>query len=447
LEKNIKLKFSMISKNQKDIMLTSKNYIKKNNYFPNVISYFAIFEKTPGSLYLKFKSEKKYFFEYIFNHIKYFFGILNSKFESKGNINFKDKSFKKVIVSWAFRNNFDNSGNYFDKYLKINSSNFKDTIFFLIYMDNNLPKKLKGNIILVYKKNVFLKYNVIFFFSHFSKLFSKHFIGKKFFLNLNSFAATSYEINKIFEDKINLKEITKFFIIYEGQPFQKDIINSVKNINNDIEVVAYDHSAPPPLPLNLIHDNCSPDKLLVTGKAQLDYYSKYLLWPKSKLKIIKTLRFKNEKKNFYLKKFFVPYELYNLETYINSVRALIKSNEIQNFKNFVIQNHPLRLNSNIHKKFISDLNLMLKKSKKNKKTKEYSSVFFGQTTAIIVALELGITCYHICLDPIFDSYSSKFWRNIKVSQLNKNLFKYKLIKKNFFMNINSSNSFPKNFNF
>ena len=437
----------MISDYQKDIISTSKNYLKKNNYFPNIISYFAIFEKNPGSLYLKFKMEKKYFFEFIFNYAKNIFGILNCKFESRSGINSEGESYKKVLVSWAFKSNFDNAGNYFDKYLKINSSNFKDTAFFLIYMDNNLPKKIKKNIILVYKKDVFFKYNLFFFFNYFFKLFSNYFFGRKFILNLNSFYATSHEINKIFKDKIDLKEIKKFLIVYEGQPFQKDIINLIKNTNKNIKIVAYDHSAPPPLPLNLIHDNFSPDRLLVTGKAQVDYYSKYLLWPKSKLKIIKTLRFKNEKKNLYLNKFFVPYELTNVKTYISSARALLEAKEIKNFSNFIIQNHPLRINSRVHKKFVSDLKSMLKKVNKNKKTKEYSSVFFGQTTAIIVALEFGITCYHICLDPIFDSYDSKFWRNIKVSQLNYNLFKYKLKKKNVFMNINSSTSLSANINF
>ena len=72
------------------------------------------------------------------------------------------------------------------------------------------------------------------------------------------------------------------------------IIEKTRLVNKKINIIAYDHSAPPPLPLNLIYDNFSPDKLLVTGKAQINFYTKYMMWPKSKLELVPTLRFKNE---------------------------------------------------------------------------------------------------------------------------------------------------------
>ena len=59
-----------------------------------------------------------------------------------------------------------------------------------------------------------------------------------------------------------------------------------------------------------------------------------------------------------------------------------------------------------------------------------TTIVIGQTTAVTLAIETGITLYHICLDPIFDSYTKELWKNIKIDQLSKHTFKYELIKKN-----------------
>ena len=87
----------------------------------------------------------------------------------------------------------------------------------------------------------------------------------------------------------------------KGQPYQKNVISYLKKKNNSIKVTGYDHSAPPALPLNLFFDRCSPDKLLITGKEQALFYKKYLNWPKSRLKIIPSFRFKKSKKDFFSK--------------------------------------------------------------------------------------------------------------------------------------------------
>ena len=96
---------------------------------------------------------------------------------------------------------------------------------------------------------------------------------------LNLLSATSVQIKEIlkryFQD-INIKNV---LIVYEGQPFQKEIINFFKNKNKKIIIEGYDHSAPPPLPINLIYDENSPDNLLITGEAQKNFYKDYLNWP------------------------------------------------------------------------------------------------------------------------------------------------------------------------
>ena len=160
---------------------------------------------------------------------------------------------------------------------------------------------------------------------------------------LNLLSATSVQIKEIlkryFQD-INIKNV---LIVYEGQPFQKEIINFFKNKNKKIIIEGYDHSAPPPLPINLIYDENSPDNLLITGEAQKNFYKDYLNWPEKKLKIIKSLRFNNNEMEFYKNKFFLPYELRDKNIVFNAIKFLVSKNI--NLKNIEIKIHPLQKNS------------------------------------------------------------------------------------------------------
>ena len=107
-----------------------------------------------------------------------------------------------------------------------------------------------------------------------------------------------------------------------------------------------------------------------------------------------------------------------------------------NLKDYQIKKHPLKLKDKKHINFVNKIN-EINHAPQNKKIKEVSSIFFGQTTAIIIALEFGVNCYHICTNPVFDSYSATLWPDIKVHQINNNIFKYELKKRKTFINFSS----------
>ena len=423
----------MISSGQKKIILFTKNKIKKKNYFHNIFSYFAIFQNNPGTCLLKTIIDKKRYLDLTISYFKHVYGIKNVELNFLNCIDEKFK-YEKIIVSWAFKNNFKSNGIYHDKYLKKNSSDTKSTIWFLIYMDEKLPKKIADNIILVHRKINFFS-GLVFFLNYLLFCLKKYFIGVNFFKNFNVYSAFSNQVIKIYKKHINLKNIKYFFITYEGQIFQKDLIRHNKNYNSDIKNIAYDHSAPPPMPLNLIHDNFSPDILYITGSAQEKFYQKHLLWPKKKIKLTKSFRFKNEKKADYINKIFLPFELYSEKKYLKNLDYLFKCEKL-NLKNYQIKKHPLRLKDQKHIDFVSEIREINHVSQKKNKN-HLNSIFFGQTTAIIIALEFGINCYHICTNPVFDSYSSTLWPDIKVNQINNNVFKYELKKKKTFINFSS----------
>ncbi len=79
---------------------------------------------------------------------------------------------------------------------------------------------------------------------------------------------------------------------------------------------------------------------------------------------------------------------------------------------------------------------MINFGNKNKNT----SIFIGSTTGIIVALEKNLDVFHLCFDPVFESYSEKMWPYLKVKKINDNIFVYNLKKKNTFINFGEGDS-------
>ena len=135
------------------------------------------------------------------------------------NIESIKKDYKKIIVSWAFKESFnEEEGQYKDKFLNSVSGN-DDILWFLIYMDKELPSRVGKNIVLVYKEKKFIKKNYFFLRYTLKTLKLKNFLST--IKKLNLLSATSVQIKeilkKIFSD-INIKNV---LIVYEGQPFQK----------------------------------------------------------------------------------------------------------------------------------------------------------------------------------------------------------------------------------
>ena len=419
---------------QKKIISISKNILAKNKH-REIASYFALSVDTPGTIYLKFKVYGfKYFLKFITTYIKHILSIgyhLNYEI-TKAKIN-KTK-YCKVIISWAFKKNFRKDGSYYDKYLNINSKRNPKILWFLIYMDKEKPKKINKNIILFSSKKSLLNFDYLGLFYYLVRtLYKSSFSPKKFIYKINSFSSFSEAFHNNFIANIKVKRIKKILMIYEGQPFQKEITEILKKINKNIKIIGYDSTAPLALPLNFNHSIHCPDVLLTNGSSQSNFYSKYLNWPKKKIKVVPSLRFKNTKKKNFKNNIFLPYEIDNEQIILNELLFLVTTGKINYIKKFNIKNHPLRHGSKNHKKLMIKIKEILKQNNDKKNTlntvKE-STIVIGQTTAVTLAIETGITLYHICLDPIFDSYTKELWKNIKIDQLSKHTFKYELIKKN-----------------
>ena len=85
--------------------------------------------------------------------------------------------YNKIIVTWGVKSCFLSDGSYQDRYFKINSKDTKNTIWFLIYVDDVLPEKISKNILILNKKSTF-KYNLFYLFKNIFK--KNHFLKFSF---------------------------------------------------------------------------------------------------------------------------------------------------------------------------------------------------------------------------------------------------------------------------
>ena len=424
-----------VSSSQLELIEKTKKYLEeKSNENVNVHNsgncYFLAWSPTPGYAILKLWQEG---FKKIFYTLKIFLKdiVSISSFNNYYITNeFEIAKYNKIIVSWGFKNNFLVDGSYQDGYFKINSKDMKGTLWFLIYDDTDIPKKINKNILILSKKKNKSKYNLFYFLRSITKkIFLCKFSLKRFFHKASSYTEFSDIVWKDLKKFVN-DDVETIVMPYECQPFQNKIFKACKKINNNIKTIGYVHSFPPALPTNYVFRDGSPEKLILSGDDQYYCFNKYLNWSNSKLKILPSTKYLKNSDNIssYI---FLPYELPSTDIIIKSLKSLLTNSKYEIISNFIVKNHPLMKNSKKHLKLIKKINDFLLKYK-NPLLESYEnklSIFIGSTSAPIEALERNLEVIHICEDPVFQSYSSELWPSIKVKKINNNIYEYQLLKK------------------
>ncbi len=417
-------------------ILNSKKYLKKytyTKYYPdgNLSFYLASYTKSIGYYILKkiFNIKPKNFFEsFIYIVSDVYFGI-NYSIKTVTSKQFKN-SFSRIVLTWGFKKDFDNKGVFYDKYFNTYSSNQKKILWLIIYLDNELPKKIQSNLILVkIKGNKIL--NLYSWLKFLLLNIPKIFKGLDFFLvNISSLNFFSKKIISSLRNILN-KNYKEIIIPYEGQPFQNTIIKFFKNKDKNILITGYIHSPPVAVPTNFIHKQYSPDRIFLNGKDQLFCFNNILGWPKKKLNYIPSLRFRKTKlnKNIKLKKkrkIFIPYIVKRHNQVISRLKYVHK--KISNLNGYILQNHPAAKNFKSNLKLISMMQEIID-SKSPLKKGLYDLIFVGHSGGITEFLENGYKVLHVCEDPEFECFQSDIWKSIKTTEISKHIFSYKLKKK------------------
>ena len=415
-----------MEKNDEKILLLKKicKFFIKDNL--NYKLFFCTYAKNIGFFFFLFFSKKKLrFWNGFIILIK---DILYSSYYADMKIHKPKKiltEYNAIIVTWAYKRNFISDGSFDDQVLNCNSKSQKKTLWFVIYMDSNLPKKFMNNIVIL---TPFLnkKLNILFFLKNLIKNFNKKFYSLAFNLQFfSSFSIFADNANQLFLEFIN-KNVTLIFMPYEAQPFQNIFFMSAKKISKKIKTVGYIHSPPEAFPVQSIYKYGAPENLIVNGKDQVYCYKKYLGWRKTKFLILPSIRFK---KRYLLESFknriFLPFTISNPQNVMENLEFLY-TNKIIDIKRFKIQGHPLTKNNLEIKKFINKIKSIKKLNNIFLKKNTNLSIFIGASGAAAEFLERGSLAIHISDNPTTDIYSSKLYPSLKVHKIKKNIYSYNL---------------------
>ena len=419
----------------------SKEYLKKYNqekYKPdrNTNFYLASVTKSIGYYILKkiFNIKSTSFFEnfiYIISDI--YFGI-NYSVKIIKRKNFKN-SFSKIVLTWGFKKDFDKNGVFYDKYFNTYSSTQKKILWLIVYLDNDLPKKISSNLVVIKAKG----YKILNLLSWLKFLFfntPKIFKSFDFFLvNVSSFNFFSKRVIVSLKSILN-KKYDEIIIPYEGQPFQNEIIKFLKNKDKNTLVTGYIHSLPVAVPTNFIHKKFSPDRIFLNGKDQVFCFNKILGWPMKKLNYIPSLRFRKSK-IIKKKKILIPYLVKRPDRVLSRIEYIHK--KISNLNGYTIQSHPAAKNFKSNLRLVSKMQQLID-SDSFLKQSLYDLIFVGHSGGISEFLENGFKILHICEDPEFECFQSEIWKSIKTTKISKNIFSYKLKKKGNLINFGKNNT-------
>lgn len=420
-----------IFKKQKIIINNLKKYndIVKNNY--EDIFYFNAWSENFGNFFIKKKFLKTNF---IFE-IKMLLKLFNKKLifkKTKFNIkrNFvisKIKKKKNLIISFQINKNKD-----FDYYFGCERSKTKNSIWLLINSSNQIINTHFDSIVLNKKNYINFIEKIFFFLFYFPFWCLKK---KKKIIENNFFNVFDIILSDLFVSKIK-----KVYLPYEAQPFQKYLINIIKNNNRNIKIIGYVHGGLPSVPLEY-YPNLQIDKLIVHSKSESDILIKIFGWKKKQIKIEKAFRFNNNKikKNF----IYLPYDFHLTKNLYNDLKYLFNNYYLDDFE---IANHPAMLKSKKHKFLIKMINNFKNKKIYNKKLEiKNSSIFIGVTGSILEGLQNKLNIIHLMNFPELELYSSNIWKNISNKRINDRIYTYSLINGNL-LKYSQSNSFIKKYN-
>ena len=310
-------------------------------------------------------------------------------------------------------------------------------------MDGYIPSNLNSNITLIKKKEGIFKYDFFSFIKILvSIIFDCRFSPRKIFHYLSF---SSYFANIILltvKKELKKNSYKAILLPYEGKPFQHTAFLEAKKFDKKILTVGYLHSLLTPLPCDFVYRSGAPDLLLVHGESLIKILETNLNWPKSKLRLVQSFRFRLDENRTLSKKIFLPIVISNKKILINEFKKLLINSPRSHFPKFDIENHPTMLNSKKHlylKRELEEIMNLYKNCFTGIPLKENTSIFFGVTAAIFEALENGINTIQICSDPIFESHSEKIWPNLKVKQLNRFTFHYNIITPRKYINFGNKN--------
>ena len=153
-----------INLSQKNIILKIKKYFKELEYneidtSKSSFCYFNTYSETPGyalaNLWIN-KINKINFFFYVLKNIYSIFFISNYKISNVPKFDYDN-----IVITWGRLKDFNNK--YFIDSFSNSKSNFeKKTLYFVIYLDFQKPKKIPKNVVIFFRNKKKNKFSIFF---------------------------------------------------------------------------------------------------------------------------------------------------------------------------------------------------------------------------------------------------------------------------------------------
>ncbi len=425
-----------IYKSQINSINSAKKYLKKCYYDGVDVTMspfcdFVLWADCIGNEKIKSLSNQKILsLNLIINYLKEFLSILkNSNYIKNNSINIKKKKIN-IIYSYCSKDNFNSKGEFYDRYFNIGSKKEGNIFWFLISLDNYVPK-MTNNVFIIHKKNSSLNFSVFF------KLILKNLFKKNIIHNFNNTIFFSNKFANFFYETFKNCNFN-LYIPYENRPHQNAVIKMAKKISKKNKVYGYYHRMPEPLQLEMIYKLKYLDKLYVCSKIQKKVFEKYFSWPLKKIKIINSLRYVSFKKR--KKIVFLPYNIEDKNFFLDKIKLLLELKKVS-IKGFKVSIHYLNKENKNHlnlKEKILKINLI-----KRKKILD-APVILGEPGSVAAEmLDTVGKVYHVS-NRNLNIFSENIWKNIKVVKISDSLYEYTKIKKENFLNVNGKkNNFIK----
>ena len=413
-----------------------KNYLNRHNSPLSTFEYI-----NPGDFIgykiLKFFNNRKYFTNIFYLMVKNFLSLAINNHYIVINQNKKKKIFKKIIITWGFKENFDKNGNFSDSYLNIKSNQAQNEyLWVVVYLSKRLPFKINKNILII--KENYKKFSLLHFLNSIYSIYNA--TKKDLFLTIKSLNKNSiFSINfwELIKKEISFSKTKKLFFVYEGQPYQKYLI---KNLNNkNLKIYGVLHHPPHSLLFNFFHQkNITPHKLIVSGKLTKEILIKRYGWKKENIILFPSFRYKKKKKN--KKEIFISSNIYNKDKIVKSLAETIDILQY-NITDFKISFHPsMKIKIN-NKLFENQINKIKTNSSKFNYKPINTNFCIGVSSVIIELLESDLKVIHITESPAIEKYHNHMWKYIEVKKITNKTFIYYLKKKNAIYYIKNNNSF------
>ena len=191
-------------------------------------------------------------------------------------------------------------------YAKDNS----ETLWIVICYDKfiRVPKIKEKNVILIQEElnNFFITITKIFL----------NFLNFRSQRNPNKF--TSSIFNEVIK-RITSHKIKNMIIPYEGQPFQNYIFYNIHKHFPQVKTYGIIPGALPALPTNYIKRNGAPQRIITNGEAQKEILIKHLGWKSTEVKVLPSVRFSKNNKNFINQKILLPMDFINSELILSTL--------------------------------------------------------------------------------------------------------------------------------